>query len=897
MERDEKQNQIDNKWQKKWEEAKIFDFKEESNKEKFYVLDMFPYPSGEPHCGHLRNYSLGDLMARYKRMKGYNVFLPFGFDSFGLPAENAAIKKGVNPKDWTYKNIEEIKSGIKKFGYSCSWANELATCDPEYYKWNQYIFIKMFEKGLAYKQASPINWCPSCQTVLANEQVENGKCERCKSQVEMKKLSQWYFKITEFADELFEDLNTLDEWAETVKQMQRNWIGKSKGGEIAFEFDEEIKGVPKQVKVFTTRPDTIYGTTFMALPPESDFIKPLIANLDETKQNEIISKVDAMKEANLEDKFGEKEKDGVFLEQYITNPLNNEKMPIYVANYILSEYGTGFVMGVPAHDQRDFDFAKMFKIPIIPVIEPEDKNIDVNNLKKAFINEGNMINSGEYNGISNSEFKQKIVEILKEKNIGGATTQFKLKDWCISRQRYWGTPIPMIYCEDCGIIAEKEENLPIKLPEDVKFDGSGNPIETSSTFVNCKCPNCGKDAKRETDTMDTFVDSSWYYMRYTDNKNNDKIFDKNKMKSIMRVDQYTGGVEHAILHLLYSRFFTRAMKHCGIFEADWNEPFKRLLNQGMVLRDGAKMSKSKGNGVNPVPIIEEFGADAARLFILSAAAPQTELDWTDKGLKGSYDFVKELNYIYENSIEKEPINLFKEEYFKSKINHVIKETEKYFENYRFNLAIVSIKFYLDEIKKYAEYVSIETKKEVFAILLKVLHPFIPHNTEELWEKLGNTNFLSLESWPKIKENEINEIKEKEHIMLTDIISKINKNKDRFNIEKINNIKIVQASNLRFELFDLLNNELSKSQDFKTIFGAVKEAGKFGSEMKFVSKFLPKTLKEGLTSYIGKENEDKVLIEIKEYIEKEFKTSVEILSAENMEKSPQAIPSEPAIILE
>jgi len=870
---DAKQVEIDKKWQKKWEESNIFEFCENKNKPKYYMLDMFPYPSGQPHCGHLRNYSLGDLMARYKRMKGFNVFFPFGFDSFGLPAENAAIERGINPKDWTYSNIETIKNGIKKFGYSCSWKNQVVTCDPEYYKWNQYIFLKMFEKGLAYKKESPVNWCPGCNTVLANEQVEDGKCDRCKSKVELKNLSQWYFKITDFADELYEDLNTLDGWPETVKQMQRNWIGKSQGTIISFNIPEKIEGLPEKVDVFTTRPDTIYGVTFMALPYESEYIESIIKNLPEEKKAKIIEKINQIKSANIVDRFSEKEKDGIFLETYIEHPITKQDIPVYVANYVLSEYGTGFVMGVPAHDQRDFDFAKKFNIPIIPVICPYDNKIDLNNLKNPILSDGYMTNSFEHNNKKNSDFKEEISKILTEKNIGKQHVQFRLRDWCISRQRYWGTPIPMIYCEKCGIVPEKIENLPVLLPLDVKFKTGENPIASSPSFKNCTCPICNGKAKRETDTMDTFVDSSWYFLRYPDNKNNQHIFDNEKINSILPVDQYTGGVEHAILHLLYSRFFTRAMKHLGILQSEYSEPFTRLLNQGMVLKDGSKMSKSKGNGVDPVPIIEEFGADATRLFILSAASPQTELDWTDKGLKGSYDFVKDMHFIIENIINSIPKNEFKEEYFKSKINSLISEVEDDFEKYKFNMAIVRIKTYLEELKKYHLYISVKTKKDVFLQILKMLHPYIPHNAEELWHTLGNESFISLEKWPSIKNDNIHELSEKKHLILTEILRKINKSKERFNLANINEIEIIQAPKQRYELFEFIDIQLKQSNDFKTILNAIQATGRFEHEKKLIQKFLPKTLRDGLTTFIGLNNEKTTIDEIKKYLEDEYKVKV------------------------
>ena len=619
-------SEIEKKWQKYWEDNKVFKTVEDENKKKFYCLEMFPYPSGKLHMGHVRNYSIGDVVARFKKMDGYNVLHPMGWDSFGLPAENAAIKHGIHPSIWTWDNIAEMRNQLKELGLSYDWDREVATCHEDYYKWMQWIFIQFYNRGLAYKKENPVNWCPSCQTVLANEQVVEGCCERCKSPVGKKNLSQWYFKITDYAERLLDNLDTLDGWPNKVKVMQRNWIGKSIGAEVEFK----IKDYDETLTVFTTRVDTIYGTTYMVLAPEYPSVLKMVEGTEyEQPVKEYIEKVEHMND--IERTSTTNEKTGVFIGKYAINPFTKKEIPIYISDYVLMGYGTGAVMGVPAHDQRDFEFATKFGIDIIPVVDPGDPEIDLNNLKEACAAEGTLINSGEFNGMNNKEAIGKFIELVEEWGIGKKTTNYRLRDWLISRQRYWGTPIPMIYCEDCGWVPEKEENLPVLLPTDVEFTGKGeSPLTTSKVFAHAVCPKCGKPAKREMDTMDTFLDSSWYFLRYCDPKNTEAPFDPAKANYWMSVDQYIGGVEHAILHLMYSRFFQMALYDMGL--VDCEEPFKNLLTQGMVNKDGKKMSKSLGNVVSPEEIIKKYGADTARLFILFAAPPDRELDWSDAGV-------------------------------------------------------------------------------------------------------------------------------------------------------------------------------------------------------------------------------------------------------------------------
>ncbi len=888
---------IEEKWQKKWEESKIFEFERDKNKEKYYVLDMFPYPSGELHMGHLRNYSLGDLMARVKRMEGYNVFFPFGFDSFGLPAENAAIKNNVNPKEWTLNNIENIKKGIKKIGYSCSWKNEVITCISNYYKWNQYIFLKFFENGLAYKKDSLVNWCPSCNTVLANEQVVNGQCERCDSIVEKKKLNQWYFKITRYAEDLYDSIEKLDGWPEMVKIMQKNWIGKSEGANIIFDLEKPIKDL-KEIKVFTTRPDTLMGVTFMCLSPENTYVDYFLENLDEDKKNRIKEKIKKILEDLNKDKYGEKEKDGVFLETYVIHPITKKKIPIYIANYVLDDYGTGFVMGVPAHDQRDFEFAKKFNIDIIPVVKPKDSSLE--KLDKAYACEGELINSGEFDGLDNNKAKEEITNFLEKIGKGKKATEYKLKDWCISRQRYWGTPIPMLYCEKCGIVPEKYENLPVMLPEDVEFIKNDNPIKTSKKFNETTCPRCGGKAIRETDTMDTFVDSSWYFLRYIDNLNEDEIFDNEKINDLMPVDQYTGGIEHAVLHLLYSRFFVRALYDCGILDKNIKEPFKNLLNQGMVLNNGEKMSKSKGNGIDPLEIINSYSADTARLFILSAASPQSELDWNDTGVRNTFNFIRDFYNILTSYKEEGSLDI-KNKYYESKINSLIKEIKILNKEYKFNLVFVKIREFYDDFKKDLIYIKKDSFYYIVDRLLKLTTPFIPHITEEIWEKLGfneKSQFISTSSYPIIDNEKLDEIVEKKIMILESIIDDIENVKNLAKLEKIETIKLIKAPLIKYKLYNLLNETIKETRDFKQIFSKILSDEELKKEGNFIKKFLPKVINKGLNLYLDKEIEDELYKEVKEIIENKFRTKLEIYEFDETEESKKnnALPGKPSIVL-
>ena len=748
-------SEIEAKWQKYWEDNHSFKTVEDETKKKYYVLEMFPYPSGKLHMGHVRNYSIGDVVARCLKMQGYNVLHPMGFDSFGLPAENAAIQRGVEPGKWTWANIAEMEEQLKQLGLSYDWDREVQTCNPDYYKWMQWIFIQFYKKGLAYKKENPVNWCPSCQTVLANEQVVDGCCERCKSPVGKKNLSQWYFKITDYADRLLDNLDKLEGWPTKVKTMQRNWIGKSIGAEIDFPID----GTDKLMKVFTTRADTLFGVTYMVMAPEHPYVMELVKGTEyEPAVLEYLDKVEHMND--IERTSTTNEKTGVFIGHYAVNPVNGKKVPIFISDYVLMGYGTGAIMAVPAHDQRDFDFAKKFELDIIPVVDPGTEEIDVNNLTEAFAAEGIMINSGKFDGMNNKEAIEAVIEWLDAEGIGKKTVNYRLRDWLISRQRYWGTPIPMIYCEHCGWVPEKEENLPVLLPEDVEFTGTGaSPLTTSAHFADCTCPKCGAAAKRELDTMDTFLDSSWYFLRYCDPKNADEIFDKKKVDYWMDVDQYIGGVEHAILHLMYARFFQMALYDLGLVSME--EPFKNLLTQGMVNKDGRKMSKSIGNVVSPEEIISKYGADTARLFILFAAPPERELDWSDAGVEGSYRFlnrvwrlVADFANTYQGGDDAYIIKTAADKELNYVLNTTIKKvTEDVGGRFSFNTAISSIMELVNELYKYKELEDANQAfmKKAIETLVVILSPFTPHICEEMWEGLGYTDSLHDVAWPAYDE--------------------------------------------------------------------------------------------------------------------------------------------------
>jgi leucyl-tRNA synthetase len=753
---------IESRWKKKWESDKIFEVNEskapkgvplKGAKKKFYVLDMFPYPSGEGlHIGHAFVFSLGDIFARLKRLQGYNVLYPIGYDSLGLPAENAAIRAGTHPKAYTKKSIANFMKQQKAMGWSYDWSRMVKTSDPEFYKWDQWIFLKLFEKGLAYKKQGAVNWCPKCKTVLANEQVHNGKCEyHGDTNVEIKHLNQWFFKITNYAEELLNGLDKID-WPQRAKKLQRNWIGKSEGTQIDFK----VNG--KDWKIFTTRPDTIYGVTFMVVSAQH----PELMNLVTTKQKKEVESFLKKLKSVSEKELGAMDKEGVFTGSYATNPMNNEKVPVYAGNFVVADYGSGMVMAVPAHDQRDFDFAKKYKIKIKQVIKG-------GNIKEeAYTGDGNLINSEAFNDLNSREAKGHITRFLETKKLGKKTTQYKLKDWLISRQRYWGTPIPIVYCEKCGVVPVKEKDLPVKLPDKVKF-GKGNPLETNEKFVNVKCPKCKGKARRETDTMDTFVNSSWYFLRYCDPNNAKNIFDKKKVDYWCPVDQYIGGPEHITMHLIYARFYTKFLRDIGLLKFD--EPALKYFTQGIVkASDGEKMSKTKGNVVEPLDMIKKYGADSLRLYLVSNSSPNNDFDWDDKGMKSSFKFVKKI-YDYFSKIKFKPhrgISQGKKNSVRieSKLNKVIKQVTEDAENFRHNLAVIKLRDLFNNFDDNVDRKAAES-------FLKMFHIYCPYFTEELWNKLGNKKSIAFEKWPKADEKKIDENLEKEEEAVEKLLSDIN----------------------------------------------------------------------------------------------------------------------------
>ncbi|HGM1166625.1 TPA: leucine--tRNA ligase [Clostridioides difficile] len=731
--------EVESKWQKIWKDNNQYKMDTaQTEKPNYYTLEMFPYPSGKIHMGHVRNYSIGDVVARFKKMEGYNVLHPMGWDSFGLPAENAAIKHGIHPHKWTMENIEEMKEQLNLLGISYDWDKEVATSTPEYYRFTQEIFLKFLEHGLAYKKKSYVNWCPSCETVLANEQVVQGACERCKATVLKKDLEQWYFKTTEFAEELLNDLDTLDGWPEKVKTMQKNWIGKSTGADLVFDID----GTDKSMTVFTTRPDTTYGVTYMVLAPEHELVKELVAGTEyEADVEAFVQKMHTMTE--IERTAADVEKEGMFIGRYVINPLNGKKVPLWIANYVLVEYGTGAIMAVPAHDERDRDFAEKYNLDIIDVITEDNK----------------MINSEEFNGLDASEGFEGIIDKLEKEGRGKRTINYRLRDWLVSRQRYWGCPIPVVYCDECGIVPVKKEDLPVLLPTDVEFTGKGeSPLTTSKQFMSTTCPHCGKPARREVDTMDTFVDSSWYFLRYVDSNNENEPFSKELVNRWHPVDQYIGGVEHAIMHLLYARWFVKAFKSMGM--VDFNEPFKNLLTQGMVLMDGSKMSKSKGNTVSPMDIIDEYGADTARLFVLFAAPPERDLDWSEQGVDGCFRFlnrvyrlVDELADVVKKDVEFGELNSQDKDMGYTIHSTLKKVTADLSEKFGFNTAISALMELINDMYKYKELDNINEAviKEGVQTIVTIIAPFAPHLGEELWTMIGKEGSVFDIDWPKYDE--------------------------------------------------------------------------------------------------------------------------------------------------
>lgn len=871
---------LEKKWQKRWEEEQTFKTQRKKAEKPFYVLEMFPYPSGLGiHMGHVRNYVLGDSYARFRRMRGYNVLYPMGFDAFGLPAENAAIEKDIHPKEWTKTSIKNMKNQLKEIGLSYDWDREVATCRPDYYKWSQWIFLQFFKEGLAYRKRDFVNWCPSCETVLANAQVEDGKCYRCGAKVQVKSLKQWFLKITNYVDELLEDLKDL-EWPEQVKEMQRNWIGKSKGTFIDFE----IKGRDEAIKTFTTRPDTLFGATFLVLSPRHSLAKELA---DEEDVEMLITKR----------KFEEEEKIGIDTKEYAIHPLTGKEIPIFISNYVLARYGTGAIMAVPAHDQRDFEFAVKYDLPIKVVITPKDQSLQSEDLEEAYVEEGILKNSGKFNNMESKKAKEAISSRLKEKNSGKLGTQYKLRDWLISRQRYWGCPIPIVYCEKCGIVPVPEKELPVELPEDVEFSGTKNPLETNEEWIHTTCPNCGGKALRETDTMDTFIGSSWYYYRYCSPNYDKAPFNKQDVKYWMPVDQYIGGIEHAILHLIYSRFFTKFLRDLGLVE--FNEPFQRLMTQGMVTLGGVAMSKSRGNVVDPEEAIEKFSVDTLRVFILSAASPKRSLEWSSKGMESIYSFLEKFYGLL--TVEGEPKQHIKEQYMIERMHRTIKEVTNHMKKLEHNFAIQKIREFVSELYRYQNLIHQETFEKAAEKSILLLAPFAPHLCEEMWEQRGNEGFVSKAKWPHFDEEKISkEIEAGEELVeqiVEDIkeISKIVEGKPEL-------VKIFIAPKLEHKIFRNVKNLIPETgaPDIGSILQ--KLPNKYPSHETKIKKVVPKLLQDRSKIppvIIGQKQEQDVLTRNKPLIEEQIDTPIQILlaSASDHPKAKEARPMRPGIYLE
>lgn len=766
-------NTIELKWQQEWEKSAVFQCERDPNREKHYVLEMFPYPSGDPHMGHVKNYVIGDVVARYFIRRGENVLHPMGFDAFGLPAENAAIEHGIHPREWTHQKIVQMEEVLKRLGISYDWRREVITCEPNYYRFTQWLFLQLYRNGLAYKKQGPVNWCPSCQTVLANEQVVDGACERCGTLVTRKKLSQWYFRITQYAEDLLRDMELLGDWPERVLTMQKNWIGRSEGAYVDFV----LPGLNRKVTVFTTRPDTIYGVTFFLLAPEHPLVDDLVAGTEyQSRVKEFKEKI--ARKSDIERLAETSDKEGMDLGQKIVNPVTGEAIPIWIADYVLLEYGTGAVMAVPAHDERDYQFARKYGLPIRPVIEPPAESSG----EECYAGAGTMINSGPFSGLPSEEGKEKIIRWLEEHKTGKRAVAYRLRDWLISRQRYWGAPIPIVYCEKCGEVPVPEEDLPVLLPENVDFLPTGpSPLARNEEFVSTSCPRCGGPAKRETDTMDTFVCSSWYFLRFCSPWLDNRPFAPEDVAYWMPVDQYIGGVEHAILHLLYARFFTKALYDFGL--VSFREPFINLFSQGMVTKNGAKMSKSKGNTVSPREIIARFGADTVRVFILFAGPPELDMEWSDRGVEGAFRFLNRVWRTVEKvvSLEAEKGCSFDQaslEALERTVHQTIFRVDRDIkERFHFNTAISSIMEFLNQLGESLRLIEEKgvhpKEKEMLVwasqILVSLLNPFAPHITEELWQKLGQDSLLSVASWP---EYESEKMQEEETVVVIQINGKV-----------------------------------------------------------------------------------------------------------------------------
>ncbi len=919
---------IELKWQEKWEKDKIFQVKKDPKKKKYYVLEMYPYPSGKLHMGHLRNYTIGDCFARYKRMKGFNVLYPMGYDSFGMPAENAAIDEAANPEEWTDSNIAYMKEQQKRIGLSYDWIREIYSHNPAYYKWDQWFFLKMFEKGLAYKEDSYVNWCETCATVLANEQAQGGKCWRCNNDVEQKFLSQWFLKIREYAEELLDGLNTV-EWPEKVKIMQRNWIGRSEGSIIKFP----IVGEDKTVDIFTTRPDTLYGVTFMIYAPEHPDVRKWVQGTEYEAEFERLY-TEIMKEDKFKRMDVEGEKKGMFIGKYCVNPITKEEVPVYIGNFVIYEYGAGAVMAVPAHDQRDFEFAQKYNIPIKIVIQPHDFEINVEKMARAYEGDGTLVNSEEFNGMENRNAINAITEKLEKINSGNATINYKLRDWGISRQRYWGCPIPIIYCKKCGVIPVPYEDLPVLLPRDVSFTGSGNPLETSESYKNTTCPKCGKPGTRETDTMDTFIDSSWYFFAFCDPPSLDaKLpYKKDIVNYWGNVDQYIGGIEHAVMHLIYARFFTKIARDLGLQKYD--EPFQRLLTQGMInkkhpycekcdrfamkaemhdkkckfcgteyILKSVKMSKSYGNTVDPGEIMDVYGADAARFFILFGAAPSSGLEWSDESVGYANKFLNKTFHLYTDPVE----NIRKNKTIRDTLmiyhlNNTIKLVTEAIEKIDIRDAVNNAIQFRDELISYKnEGVIEQIYNECLEKLALMLHPIIPHLTEEIWESIGKKGYLSLASWPNYEKKVLTQENEFKWKLMTKTMDDINSIRLVMKTEKLEGISLIVAAEWKYKFYSKLMLLIVTTRNQGDIMKEIMKDNDFKPHGKFIGQTVAKVLNNvGKYSKISLTQDEEIqfFIDIKPIIAKKFESSVDITAEESSkeQKASQALPGRPAIII-
>ncbi|MFH1915980.1 MAG: leucine--tRNA ligase [Nanoarchaeota archaeon] len=874
---------VERKWQKAWDEAKAFQVKADKKKEKYYVLEMYPYPSGSGlHMGHARNYTLGDSYARFKRMQGYNVLYPMGYDSFGLPAENAAIQAKSHPRIYTEASIKNFISQQKALGLSYDWSRQIASHTPEYYTWDQWIFLQLYKKGLAYKKTSIVNWCKECATVLANEQVVDGCCWRHDNiPVENKELNQWFIKITEYAEQLLKGLEKLD-WPEDIKQMQRNWIGKSHGTLLTFDVVNQAGERIDTISIFTTRPDTVHGITYLVLACEHPKVSAWTKGTEHEKKVAQFIK-ETQKHSLIERTAEGKEKNGMFLGVYFINPFTKEKLPLWVADYCLYDYGTGAVMAVPAHDQRDYSFAKKYHLPIKVVISPDAYDLKEEKMARAFIEDGTLVNSGTFDGMRNTDAMEAITVHAEKNKWGKKTTTYKLRDWLISRQRYWGCPIPIAYCDTCGIVPVPEKELPVLLPEDVTF-GKGNPLATSKTFAHTPCPACGKEARRETDTMDTFIDSSWYFLRYCDPTNEKLPFTKDAANYWLPIDQYIGGKEHATGHLIYFRFLTKFLKDLGLHSID--EPAQRLYNQGMLHKGGVVMSKSKGNVVLPEEVSKTHGIDTARLFLLFVAGPDKDMEWSDQGIEGASRFMKRFITLLTETTLVSTI----EPKVESKLHRTIQEVTEHFESFNHNKALIAI-------MKYVNYLSgrQELSRKSAETLLLLLAPIIPHICEELWEGLGKKPFISLAEWPGFDKKKIKPELEAED----DFIEKVRE--DILSLQKLikfepKELQIILSPKWKYGALKKLKKTLNETRDMKTLITATMTKGHEKEIAPLVSAILKDPSK--MPEFILTQEKEKLALEsAKDTLSKELKLRIKIDSAEKSteQKAGGAIPGKPALV--